>query len=65
MKCTAGELPYVCSKKYDQKKTCKSEREPENSACSAYGKTRGRTILWLLILRVQDKNTWPNRALVA
>ena len=32
MKCTAGGLSDVCSKKCEQKETCRLEREPENSA---------------------------------
>jgi hypothetical protein len=31
MKCIAGELSYMCSKKCEQKETCRSEREAENS----------------------------------
>ena len=30
MKCTVDEISYVCSKKYEQKETCRSERESEN-----------------------------------
>ena len=32
MKCTVGGLSYMCSKKCEQKETCRSERKPENSA---------------------------------
>ena len=32
MKCTVGGLSYMCSKKCEQKETCRLEREPENSA---------------------------------
>ena len=31
MKCTVGGLSYACNKKCEQKETCRSEREPENS----------------------------------
>jgi hypothetical protein len=30
MKCIVGGLSYVCSKKCEQKETCRSERELEN-----------------------------------
>ena len=32
MKCTVVGLSYMCSKKYEQKETYRSEREPEKFA---------------------------------